>query len=217
MGAKHGPLVDRLMDKVLGEPNSGCWLWMGYILPDGYGRIWGGKDIGRNLGTHQAAYTVFVGPIPPGMFVCHKCDTPACIRPDHLFLGTCQDNANDMVSKKRHKFGSRIARTNLTEQQVSDILSDLRSYPEIAKDYGVTEDVICRIQIGRSWKHVDGTRIRRGQVRGTRAHAAKLTESDIPLIRSDTRPLLQIAKAYGVSWTAIKAIKSGKSWRHVDE
>lgn len=81
------------------EPNSGCWLWEAYTMPNGYGLFSIGYDRGL---AHRHAWEIYNGEIPDNLCVLHKCDTPACVRPDHLFLGTNKDNSQDMVRKRRH-------------------------------------------------------------------------------------------------------------------
>lgn len=79
------------------EPNTGCWLWLGTIK-GGYGNV---AFCGRTMRTHRLAYELTHGPIPSGLCVCHRCDTPSCCNPDHLFLGTPNDNNQDKIRKGR--------------------------------------------------------------------------------------------------------------------
>jgi hypothetical protein len=84
--------------KTIPVTESGCWLWLGSTNNKGYG--YSGIR-GLPALAHRATFQVFVGAIPPGMNVCHKCDTPTCVNPDHLFLGTQRDNVHDCRNKKR--------------------------------------------------------------------------------------------------------------------
>jgi hypothetical protein len=84
-----------LESRISPEPTSGCWLWASTYDSFGYGVL-------RNKKAHRLSWQAYRGEIPDGMFVCHKCDVPECINPDHLFLGTPRENAQDMVRKGRH-------------------------------------------------------------------------------------------------------------------
>lgn len=107
-------ILERFIDKFIPEPNSGCWLWTAYTLPKGYGRI---KVDGKAVLAHRVSHELHVGPIPEGLHVLHRCDTPSCVNPDHLFLGTPQDNMTDKMQKGRHVAlkGSEHVRAKLTE------------------------------------------------------------------------------------------------------
>ena len=137
------------------EPNSGCWLWNRYTTRLGYGQCW--NDGGSKL-IHRIAYELFIGPIPVGMDVCHKCDVPSCVNPDHLFIGTHADNMADKKSKGRVRvpcpLGSNHPNSKLTEADVIAIRSDPRMGTVIAAEYGVTKSLISYVRNRRGWKHV---------------------------------------------------------------
>jgi len=92
--------ADRFWEKV--DTSRECWEWTGSKRPLGYGQM-GIPGTNRPVGAHRISWELHFGPIPDDMFVCHRCDNPKCVRPDHLFLGTPTDNVRDMVAKGRHK------------------------------------------------------------------------------------------------------------------
>jgi hypothetical protein len=94
------PIAQRLWRRV--RKTDGCWIWTGQLDPDGYGRVWVSKYPARVVLAHRLSYRLAYGPIPDAMMVCHHCDVPRCVRPDHLFVGTALDNAQDAVMKGRH-------------------------------------------------------------------------------------------------------------------
>lgn len=111
----------------------------------GYGHL---TYNGKNVRAHRFFYENLIGPIPEDLHVLHKCDNPLCVNPKHLFLGTHQDNVQDMVTKGRH------GKSKLTEDQVQEIRLDVRRSIIIAKEYGVHRSTINRIKSGIRWKHV---------------------------------------------------------------
>lgn len=84
---------------------DGCWLWQGRANSSGYGAF--SLIPGRSTGAHRASYMIHKGPVPKGMEVCHTCDVPLCVNPEHLFLGTKRDNMQDCLRKGRFSVGDR--------------------------------------------------------------------------------------------------------------
>jgi len=102
-----GEMKTRFLASFCPEPMSGCWLWEYGLNCYGYGVI-NTKDTKRKaLGAHRVSYVMHKGPIPEGFYVCHKCDTPQCVNPEHLFVGTAADNCRDMITKNGHHYSNR--------------------------------------------------------------------------------------------------------------
>lgn len=134
------------------EPNSGCWLWIA-----GYDKARYGWYSAEHMPAHRFSYAFHIGPIPDGMSVCHKCDTPSCVNPSHLFLGTQAQNMADMRRKGRSQHGSRHHMSKLTEAQVSEIFLSSGPHAEAAIVYGISESAVCIIRNGKAWTRVTST------------------------------------------------------------
>lgn len=144
------PFKDRL--RVFVEVlESGCIEWTGYRTEQGYGQLWNGK---RRIMAHRASWEEKNGKIPEGMHVCHKCDNPPCINPEHLFLGTDFDNMRDKIEKGRQAKGSQLGK--LSEDDVVSIKRKIGKVlqKDIAKEFGVSAATIYYIEKGKTWKHV---------------------------------------------------------------
>lgn len=101
-------------DRYIPEPNSGCWIWIGAVwkLPSGdRGKFATAPGLQRSA--YQVSYEMHIGPIPAGLWICHKCNTPICVNPDHLYAGTPADNSADMHGRGRAwKTPDVVARMN---------------------------------------------------------------------------------------------------------
>ncbi len=139
-------------DRYIPEPNSGCFLWLGAVDEDGYGFYWTGKS---NCGAHRESWRRTFSD-PGKLWVLHKCDTPSCVNPDHLFLGTAADNNRDRKSKNRSARlnGEANGMTPLTNDLVDAIRTDRREQRLIAAEHGVNQSTIQRIKARKTWSHV---------------------------------------------------------------
>lgn len=145
--------IPRFWAKV--EKTDTCWLWTGKRNRDGYGLS---AFHYRCHPAHRVVWEMTYGPIPEGLRVCHHCDNPPCVRPDHLFLGTDRDNAADRHQKGRDARGERITRARLTAEQVRAIRArfaegDIRMR-DLATIHNIHPSAISRILAGRRWQHL---------------------------------------------------------------
>lgn len=141
-------LFQFIEQRIAPDLNSGCWLWTGNTHPTGYGVIGVRKrDKLKNTFAHRASWFAHKGQDPGRLKVCHRCDTPACVNPDHLFLGTQKDNLRDMYAKGRLvNRGSANGSAKLTDDQVRAIRRDDRTIDDVAKDYPCGRSTIWRVR-----------------------------------------------------------------------
>ena len=150
-------LAKRLYRRV--RPHAdGCWYWLGDKTKGGYGRIWQ-HGVGNTV-AHRVSYTLTRGPIPDGKILMHTCDNRACVRPDHLVVGTDQENSDDKHRKGRGwvPVGERQWQAKLTEDSVREIrklyaTGDYRQQ-ELGEMFGVEQTVISCVVLRKTWKHV---------------------------------------------------------------
>lgn len=154
---QYGTLEERLLKNSIPEPNSGCWLWMAglqhYDVPVSYGST---SINGKKISAHRASFLCYKGKIPNKMLVCHTCDNPACINPDHLFLGTALENMRDRDTKGRRTPLRGIQRktAKLNDDAVREIRLAKESQNKLAKKFGVDQALISGVQLRKVWTHV---------------------------------------------------------------
>ena len=149
-------LTKRLIEKRSKiDTKTGCWLWSGYLQSTGYGQL---RLDGKMKLAHRMSWIVFRGDIPDGMCVCHKCDTPRCVNPEHLFLGSHLDNTADAYAKGRmaiQKEGfdfhfTRLRRyRKLTDKAVLEIRASNEPLIVLSERYGVSKACISTTRRGK--------------------------------------------------------------------
>jgi len=157
--------IERFRAKYEIDPISGCYNWTAYKTPVGYGRFTYDR---KPYQAHRWIYEYLNGPIEEGLVVRHQCHNPACVNPEHLLLGTHQDNMDDMVRagrsskapKAAHK-GEKNPMSILTEQDVILIKKFFKRHNEhgvnvfLGRWFNVSRNTISEIKFGRSWSHLE--------------------------------------------------------------
>lgn len=146
---------ERFWSKVNKTPT--CWLWTGSTTRDGYGKISLGQcGIKFTYRAHRFAYLITKGE-PGNNLVCHNCDTPLCVNPEHLFLGNNTDNQQDMIKKRRDNRAKGQKLSNLTDEKVLEIRRRVAAgekQNKICSEYGLTKGGINHIVMRDTWKHI---------------------------------------------------------------
>lgn len=156
-------MVTRFWAKVDVGSEGSCWVWTGAVDSRGYGRLaidCSARPI-KYMSAHRFSHTLWFGPIPEGMLICHRCDNPPCCNPAHLFPGTQADNMRDMAQKGRGGTGgvagSRHHNARLTEADVIQIrerLSTHESVTSVADAWSVSRQTVSAIKHGTRWGHL---------------------------------------------------------------
>lgn len=152
-----GPLAntnvrERIELRSIPEPNSGCWLWLGSVTPKGYG-VLSINDYPHRA--HRVSYEDYYGEAPGERLVCHTCDNPMCVNPEHLFLGSSKDNMADKRRKGRAARGEKQHASLLSEDAVRHILTSDASGVELAEHFGVHKDTVYAVRRRRNWAWVN--------------------------------------------------------------
>ncbi len=151
----HGAALVERWNHYVPERGTGCWEWAGNRDPNGYGRL----NVGNTPAlAHRIAWELFQGPLTPEDHICHRCDNPPCVRPEHLFKGDHGMNMADKMRKKRHRYGVSRGEKHgcavLTEAQAREIKASGLSHKACAAQYGVSYQTVWEIRKGVSWKHI---------------------------------------------------------------
>lgn len=147
---KKEPTVERFWRFV--DKSKACWIWTGSKTSAGYGKIWDN----RTELAHRFSYKLAFGPIPKGLYVCHHCDNPSCVNPEHLFIGTNSDNLRDLVNKgKFHPAtGEAHGSARLTSEEVRRIRNETMTARAAAALFGISERHVRGIRQGKTWRTI---------------------------------------------------------------
>lgn len=158
-GKSTKKMKNRFLKFVRSEHN-GCWIWTGAKNPRGYGAFYLG---GKVVNSHRASMLIFKADVLiDGMTVCHSCDNPACVNPDHLWVGTQKDNITDCISKKRKNTassrGEKSGKSTIGNAQAISIfgLKGKKTRREISMEFGISMDTVSKIFNGLRWSSVTG-------------------------------------------------------------
>jgi len=153
---KHS-IIDRFWKYTNKGKKDECWEWQGStMLHGGYGQL----SIGFNrspIKAHRLSYMIHYGEIPKNLFICHKCNNPLCVNPNHIYAGTPNDNWKDTInSGNAYKFinlgGEQCRAHKLTNEQVDTIKNSTESSIDLANKYKVSRQSIWKIRKGKTWK-----------------------------------------------------------------
>jgi hypothetical protein len=194
----------RIWSRVVVNPVTGCWLWSGAKHESGYGRM----KIGRKLRpVHRVVYEACFGvSLSRDIFVCHRCDTPPCVNPLHLFPGSALINNRDSVQKNRNAHGEKAGSAKINLAQAKAIAAADGKYEIIAQKFGISLANVRQIKQGVRWKQsISASEIKQNRP----GRFAKLTPETVLEIYSSGEKTGALSRRFGVCGTTIRNIKTG--------
>lgn len=157
--------IERFIEKIKVDKTLGCWMWKGSVNSSStiqYGQFV--KANGLHIAAHRFSYEYFREKIPKNKYACHRCDKPLCVNPFHIFIGTQQDNINDMWNKGRaHPGGALHPNCRLTEEIVIEarrLRKNGFSITALIRKYNVSSKTIRNALIGKTWRHVKNPKLK---------------------------------------------------------
>lgn len=149
-------IIERFHEKWQLDKETGCWIWVASKAGNGYGQI-KIPNTRKQIYAHRLSYMIHHGELADDMFICHACDNPSCVKPSHLFSGTCKDNLQDMKSKGRHLYGDKNKKAKLNDDKVRHIFkmsAEGVSQGDIAVMFDVCQATIWKILHGLRYSHI---------------------------------------------------------------
>jgi hypothetical protein len=196
-----------------------CWLWISGLDKDGYGAFRAEHDGAMHQRAHRYSYAMHKGKIPSTLNVCHTCDVRACVKPDHLFLGTMAENMDDKMAKGRHRTtkGEEHYRAILTEEQARAILLDPRPHTQIANSYKVARTTISSLKSRHSWPELGEAKgVKAKRVSPRQGVSDKVTPDMVREILASKERGIDLAKKFDITPQMVSNIRHRRMWAHIE-
>lgn len=202
-----------------------CWIWTGYIN-NGYGSVYVN---GKQIRAHIFSYQSYNGPFLKNLLIRHTCDIKTCVNPNHLLIGTHQDNMDDAVERNKIAHGEKQGISILTENKAKfiliSLLNDTYSSRQLANMFGVKRTTINKISSGRNWKRVydtfsnDEKKKIRYNISNNAGNPRVISPNDVKLMReifeNNKISYDKIANQFNIATMTAYNIINRKSWKHI--